>query len=113
MAARRRVDNGSVLGARRGGEHSSQDFFRPFRGIFAPDRRASLSAIAIACFRLFTFRPLPDRSLPCLCSLITRLTFRRPLVARFGILAAPLLVHPETPDERSTRTILGSGSIVP
>jgi hypothetical protein len=50
------------------------DFFEElfFRGILAPDSRASFSAIAIACFRLFTFFPLPDFSFPSLCSFITR-----------------------------------------
>src|SRR5688572_33329834 len=37
-----------------------------FRGTFAPFLRASESPIAIACFRLFTFRPLPDLSVPFL-----------------------------------------------
>jgi len=31
-------------------------------GMFAPDRRASLKPIAIACFGFFTFRPLPPDS---------------------------------------------------
>jgi hypothetical protein len=47
-------------------------FFRPplrflalfFRGTFAPFLRASLRPIAIACFRLFTFRPEPLFSVP-------------------------------------------------
>ena len=50
-----------------------------FFGIFAPDLRASLKAIATACLRLFTFFPLPDFSLPCLCSFITLWTLRLPL----------------------------------
>src|SRR5579872_3462454 len=50
-----------------------------FLGIFAPDLRASLRAIATACLRLFTFLPLPDLSFPCLCSCITLLTFALPL----------------------------------
>jgi hypothetical protein len=34
-------------------------FFAVFLGIFAPDLRASLRAMATACFRLATFFPLP------------------------------------------------------
>ena len=49
-------------------------------GIFAPDFRASLSAIATACLRLRTFFPLPDRNVPCLCSCITLATLLRPLL---------------------------------
>jgi hypothetical protein len=62
--------------------------FRPvfFRGTFAPFARASDSPIAIACFRLLTFRPLPDFSVPFFrrfMALSTRLLaafpyFRRP-----------------------------------
>jgi hypothetical protein len=55
--------------------HERRDFFF---GIFAPDLRASFKAIAIACFRLVTFFPLPDRSFPSLCSCITFFTFERP-----------------------------------
>jgi len=56
----------------------------PFRvrdrlGIRAPDRRASLSAMATACFRLRTFRPLDDRKLPRLYSRITLPTFFWPV----------------------------------
>ena len=47
-----------------------------FRGILAPERRASLRAIATACLRLFTFFPLPDLSFPCLCSFMTLWTLR-------------------------------------
>ena len=36
------------------------------RGTFAPFFRASDSPIAIACLRLFTFRPLPDLRVPFL-----------------------------------------------
>lgn len=58
----------------------------------APDRRASLSAIATACFRLRTFDPDEDLSDPRLYSPITFLTFPRPLrrllvAARFVLLA--------------------------
>jgi len=43
------------------------DFFAPrLRGTFAPLARASESPIAIACLRLFTFRPLPLFSVPFL-----------------------------------------------
>jgi hypothetical protein len=43
------------------------DFFAPrLRGTLAPFARASESPIAIACFRLFTFRPLPLLSVPFL-----------------------------------------------
>jgi hypothetical protein len=34
------------------------------RGTFAPFLRASDRPIAIACLRLFTLRPLPERSVP-------------------------------------------------
>lgn len=37
-----------------------------FRGTFLPFDRASDRPIAIACFLLFTFRPLPDLSVPFL-----------------------------------------------
>ena len=50
-----------------------------FFGIFAPDFRASLRAIATACFRLLTFLPLPDFSVPLLCSFMTLWIFRCPL----------------------------------
>jgi len=43
------------------------DFFPPdfrFDGTFAPFLRASLRPIAIACFRLFTFRPEPLSRVP-------------------------------------------------
>ena len=46
-------------------------YFDFFLGILAPELRASLSAIATACLRLFTFFPLPDLRPPCLYSLIT------------------------------------------
>jgi hypothetical protein len=43
------------------------DFFAPrLRGTFAPFDRASDSPIAIACLRLFTFRPLPLLRVPFL-----------------------------------------------
>ena len=41
----------------------------PFFGILAPDSRASLNAMATACFRLVTFLPdRPERRVPCLRS---------------------------------------------
>jgi hypothetical protein len=47
------------------------------RGTFAPERRASLSPIAIACLRLRTRRPeRPLRSVPRLRSCIARFTLR-------------------------------------
>ena len=49
-----------------------------FLGIFAPDRRASLSAMATACLRLFTFLPLPDFSFPCFFSFMTLWIVRFP-----------------------------------
>jgi hypothetical protein len=49
-----------------------------FLGIFAPDFRASLRAIATACFLLVTFLPLPDLSVPSFFSFITLWTFARP-----------------------------------
>src|SRR5438093_10331333 len=50
-----------------------------FAGIFAPADLASLSAIATACLRLFTFRPEEDFSLPLLYSPITLPTLLLPL----------------------------------
>jgi hypothetical protein len=74
------------------------DFFRVedpdfFGGTFFPARRASESPMAIACLRLWTFRPvLPDRSVPCLRSLIALPTLReaplpyfRPLLLRVAM----------------------------
>ncbi len=50
-------------------------FLRPLGGgTLAPLRRASERPMAIACFRLFTFRPLPDFSLPRLNSCISLFT---------------------------------------
>ncbi len=45
-------------------------------GILAPDLRASLSPMAIACLRLLTLRRPPDLSSPCLYSCITFFIFR-------------------------------------
>jgi hypothetical protein len=53
-------------------------FFRDrddFRGTFAPFFRASLSPIAIACFRLFTFLPEPLFNVPFFLRRIADLTF--------------------------------------
>lgn len=63
------------------------DFF----GIFAPDFRASFRAIATACFRLVTFLPLPDFSVPSLCSCITFLTLLRPADVDFFVAMFPAL----------------------
>ena len=52
-----------------------------FLGTLAPDFRASLRAIATACLRLFTFLPLPDLNVPCLCSFMTLWILRFPLLA--------------------------------
>jgi hypothetical protein len=52
-----------------------------FLGILAPDFRASLSAIATACFRLCTFLRPPDFNVPSLYSCITFLVLVRPFVA--------------------------------
>src|SRR4051812_18412943 len=55
------------------------------RGTLPPSLRASLRPIAIACFRLVTFRPeRPDFSVPCFRSCIARLTL---LCAFFPYLA--------------------------
>src|SRR5579872_5194051 len=60
-------------------------FFVLFLGILAPDLRASFKAIATACLRLFTLRPLPDFRVPCLCSRITLATVRLPLPAELFV----------------------------
>lgn len=44
------------------------------RGTFAPFLRASLSPMAMACFRLFTFRPDPLFSVPFFLRCIADLT---------------------------------------
>ena len=57
-----------------------------FAGTLAPDLRASLRPIAMACLRLFTappLPPLPDLSSPFLNSSMTFVTFARPLAALF------------------------------
>src|SRR6185369_244627 len=46
-----------------------------FFGTLAPDLRASLRPMAIACFLLVTFLPEPLRSVPCLRSCMVFLTF--------------------------------------
>jgi hypothetical protein len=58
---------------------ASQHYFF-FLGTFAPDFRASLRAIATACLRLFTFLPLPDLNVRCLCSFMTLWILRFPLL---------------------------------
>src|SRR5258708_38289432 len=52
------------------------------RGMRAPDRRASLSAMATACFRFRTLPPEPERRVRCLYSRITLLTLPRPFAGR-------------------------------
>jgi len=48
----------------------------PREGTLAPERRASLSPIAIACLRLVTRLPeRPDFSWPCFISCMARSTF--------------------------------------
>lgn len=66
-----------------------------FGGTFAPERRASLNPIAIACFRLLTFFLPPDFSSPCLYSCITLPTLALPLalVRELFFLVAILLLH--------------------
>lgn len=56
-------------------------------GTFAPSFRASESPIAMACLRLFTFFPLPLRSLPCFIACISSWT----LLCAFG----PYFLLPE------------------
>lgn len=62
-----------------------------FFGIFAPDFRASLSAIATACLRLFTLLRPPDFNVPSLYSSITFLVLARPFVADEDFLDAVFL----------------------
>ena len=78
------------------------DFFAPrFRGTFAPFSRASERPIAIACFRLFTFRPLrPLFSVPFLRRRIALATlfpadfpYLRPLFLRAAIRRSVLRVR--------------------
>src|SRR5262249_19797071 len=59
-----------------------------------PDLRASLRAIATACLRLFTFLPLPDFSVPSLCSFMTLWTLLRPLAADFVAMIPPGRLFP-------------------
>jgi len=49
-------------------------FFLPFLGTLAPFFLASDNPIAIACFLLVTFRPLPDLSVPLFLLRIARFT---------------------------------------
>jgi hypothetical protein len=57
----------------------------PFFGIFAPDLRASLNPIAIACFGFLTFFLPPDFSSPCLYSCITFCIFFLTVRFDFGL----------------------------
>jgi len=55
-------------------------------GTLSPSRRASLSPIAIACFRFFTFLPeRPDCSFPSFISCIARSTLRPDLREYFRV----------------------------
>src|SRR5665213_3185920 len=60
----------------------------------APDFLASLSAMATACLRLVTFRPLPDARAPSLYSFITLCTLLFPLEPdRFPFVGIALLLR--------------------
>src|ERR1700687_5003140 len=52
------------------------------RGMRAPARQASLSAMATPCFRFRTLPPEPERRVRCLYSRITLLTLPRPFAGR-------------------------------
>jgi hypothetical protein len=68
-----RQDLMGTLGVERGYFFFRLDFF--LRGTFAPERRASDSPMAIACFLLLTFWPeRPLRNVPFLRSCIARFT---------------------------------------
>jgi hypothetical protein len=56
-----------------------------FRGTLAPFSRASLSAIAIACLRLVTFRPDPLFNVPFFLRRIVRSTFFDAALPYFAI----------------------------
>ena len=66
------------------------------RGTFAPFSRASLSPIAIACFRLVTLRPEPLLSVPfflrCIADL-TRLLAALPYLAMSVFDASAVLIR--------------------
>ena len=62
-----------------------------FFGILAPDFRASLRAMAIACFRLLTLCPLPDFNVPSWCSFMTLWILVLPLVV-LEVLCASITV---------------------
>ena len=77
-----------------------------FFGTLAPDRRASESPMAIACFRLLTFLPeRPERSVPDLRSCIARRTlllaplpyFFRPLAFRTGMSSSVGIQNEQVP----------------
>lgn len=59
------------------------------RGTFAPFSRASLSAIAIACFRLVTFLPEPLFSVPFFLRRIVERTFFEAAFPYFAIVVFP------------------------
>jgi hypothetical protein len=54
-------------------------------GTLPPALRASDSPIAIACFRLFTFRPEPLRSVSCFRLRIARATLRLAFLPYFAM----------------------------
>jgi len=72
----------------------SSDHAACFRGTLAPFLRASERPMAIACFRLFTFRPEPLFSVPfffrCIADL-TRLPAARPYLAMTATNASVVL----------------------
>jgi hypothetical protein len=70
----------------------------------APERRASLSAMATACFRFRTFEPEDERRVPCSYSRITVPIFPRPVLLwrRFRGLAITGLLPDRQPGTRSS-----------
>ena len=77
-------------------EYLADAFFADFlAGTLSPSRRASESAIAMACLRLFTFLPEPPlRSLPALRSCITFLTFACVFLPYFAMGSSSLVSAP-------------------
>lgn len=59
-----------------------------FFGTLSPSRRASLMAMAIACFLLFTFVRPPDFNFPLPYSCITLLTFFCAFFEYFAIMSS-------------------------
>ena len=62
-------------------------------GIFAPSFRASDNPIAIACLRLFTLAPLPERRFPSSIALTSRSTDFWALGPYFAMVVLPGLHH--------------------